>query len=183
MSAAAALLSTVRGTCYPGMKALLQGIDPVKSTTKLGVAVLIAACVFFGLWGVARHRNRRQDIATALRLAGYEADDAGRILLTQSEAGLDLAYDPNRYNPSIGFRSCINGIDTCRTKGRSADACVDATPRCVSATPWKDDPAGDDCCPESCVKEYHELRKTRTEGGALVAMTRGGCYPGTKALR
>ena len=80
----------------------------VKHATKLGLAALIVVgvVVAFGIWKSVSHRNRRQDIANALKLAGSEANDAGVIILTpDAGGGLALAYDPNLYDPSIGHRS------------------------------------------------------------------------------
>lgn len=48
--------------------------------------------------------------------------------------------------------------------------------------PWKNDPAGDDCCPQSCIDEYYELRKKTSEGAAFMAMVSGTCYPGMKEM-
>jgi len=155
----------------------------VKRFAKLGLAVLTGGVLAFALWkGVSHrnHRNRRQDIAEALKLRGYEEDDAGRIILTPDSSGLALAYDPNLYDPTIGFRACMTRIATCLSPSRGADACVKAAPRCVSSTPWKNDPAGDDCCPESCVQEYFEMRKTQPETTALPRLADGTCYPGMR---
>lgn len=88
----------------------------MKHATKPGLAALIVVgvVVAFGIWKGVSHRNRRQDIANALKLAGFEEDDAGVIILTPDAGdGLALAYDPNLYDPTIGHRSCINRINTC----------------------------------------------------------------------
>jgi hypothetical protein len=126
------------------------------------------------------HHPSGQDIADALKRAGYKQDEKGRIILDPN-APISLAYDPNLRDPTTGLRACVNGINSCYGTSKF-ESCIDSAPRCVSATPWKDDPGGDECCPESCVQEYHELRKTRTEGAAFMKVFRGTCYPGLKAL-
>jgi len=154
----------------------------VKRFAKLGLAVLLGGVVAFAVWeGSHRnHRSRRQEIAEALKRRGYEADDAGRIILTPDSSGLALAYDPNLYDPFVAFRACMGRITACLEEHKHGDECVKTAPRCVSLTPWKNDPAGDDCCPESCVQEYFEMRKTKHESLALSLLVRGTCYPGMK---
>lgn len=152
----------------------------MKQRAKLGLAALVGCSIAFAAWKGVSHRNRRQDIANALKLAGYEEDDAGRIILTPDSAGIALAYDPNLYDPTIGFRACMGHLTACLDVTGHMDSCVRDAPRCVSATPWKNDPAGDDCCPESCIQEYLNLRKTASESAAGSLLVRGTCYPGMK---
>lgn len=154
----------------------------MKGATKVGLAALILCVVVIGVWKSVSHRNRRQDVANALKLAGYPEDDAGRIILTPDASGLALAYDPNAYSPALGFRSCINRINVCFEATKQLERCMNETPRCVSSTPWKNDPAGDDCCPQSCIDEYYERRKKTSEGAAFMGMGRGTCYPGMKVV-
>jgi hypothetical protein len=149
---------------------------------KIGLATLAVAAVVGGGWLKSRHHDRRQDLAEALKRAGYEADDAGRVILTPNETGLSLGYDPNLHDPTTGFRACVAQIGSCLLTTKTEDECVRDSSRCVSATPWKDDPAGDDCCPESCIQEYFELRKTRSDMAALQRVVDGTCYPGMKDL-
>ena len=154
----------------------------MKLSAKLSLVVLAIVGVQVGIWWAARHHDRRQDIAEALKRAGYQADDAGRIILTPNETGLSLAYDPNLHDPTTGFRSSMALIDSCLMSTKSIDDCVRDAPRCVSSTPWKNDPAGDYCCPESCFREYFELRKTQSDMAAIQQLGRGTCYPGMKEL-
>ena len=149
---------------------------------KVGLLVLaIAAVVAGALWKSRRH-DRRQDLAEALKRAGSQADDAGRIMLTPNETGLSLGYDPNLHDPTTGHRACIAQINSCLLSNKTVDDCVRDTSRCTSATPWKNDPAGDFCCPNSCVQEYFNLRKTLSDNEAYSRMFRGTCYPGMKDL-
>jgi hypothetical protein len=127
------------------------------------------------------HHPSRQDIADALKHAGYKQDDKGRTILDPN-APISLAFDPNQRDPTTGLRACVNGINSCYEATSKFESCIDSAPRCVSATPWKDDPGGDECCPESCVQEYHELRKTKPQITAFRGMIDGTCYPGMKAL-
>jgi len=99
-----------------------------------------------------------------------------------NSAGLDLAFDPNLYDPTTGLRSCSTRIDVCFEATSKLDACVAGAPRCVSSTPWKNDPGGEDCCPESCLLEYFDKRKTMSDAAALMSVVRGTCYPGMQAL-
>ncbi len=132
--------------------------------------------------GVAFHRSRL-DVAEALKRAGYKPDNAGRIpFKDRSFGGVTLAYDPSLKNPTIGLRNCIRGIDSCQMADKQLDRCVQDAPRCVSATPWNNDPAGEDCCPESCVSEYFNNRKTQKPGAALSNVVDGMCYPGLQAF-
>ena len=154
----------------------------MKKATKLGLAVLVVAGVAVGAWWRSHHHDRQQDIAEALKRAGYKADDAGRILLTPNDTGLSLAYDPNRHDPTTGHRACVAQISSCLESTKTVDDCFRRASRCTSLTPWKNDPGGVFCCPESCIQEYFELRKTQSDGAALQRMVRGTCYPGMKDL-
>jgi len=153
----------------------------------IALSIAGAAVLAVSVWRLGFHRKFHRspaDIADALRRAGYKADSAGRFLLPEhSLGGITLAYDPNLKNPTTGFRACNNRIDSCLvTRAGREDYCVREAPRCVSATPWKDDPAGDDCCPESCVREYFANRRTQTAAVALSNLTESMCYPGLKAF-
>jgi hypothetical protein len=152
----------------------------VKKIAKLGLAALVGSGIAFATWKGFSHRNRRQDIANALKLAGYKEDDVGRIILTPDAAGIALAYDPNLHDPFVGFRACMGRLTACLNMNGHMDSCVKEAPRCVSATPWSNDPAGDDCCPESCIQEYLTLRKTVSEAAAGSLLARSTCYPGMK---
>ena len=154
----------------------------MKLSAKLSLVVLAIVGVQVGIWWAARHHDRRQDIAEALKRAGYPADDAGRIILTPNETGLSLAYDPNLHDPTTGFRACVAQINSCLLTTKTIDDCVRDTSRCTSPTPWKNDPAGDFCCPNSCIQEYFELRKTQSDNEAYSRMFRGTCYPGMKEI-
>ena len=155
----------------------------MKRGAKRWLTALLACVVALGVWKAATyHRNRRQELAFALKLAGFPEDDAGRIILTPDTSGVSLAYDPNRRGPTVGFRGCMGSLVACLDATKHMDPCVRDVKRCVSSTPWKDDPAGDDCCPESCVQEYLELRKKFSEEVAGGELARGTCYPGMKEL-
>jgi hypothetical protein len=84
-------------------------------------------------------------------------------------------------NPSIGYHQCIDRIQLCRRHTQELDQCVASAPRCVSAEPWRGDPAGPDCCPSKCLLQYFGFRKTRSPGDAmsgLVGLNGRECYPG-----
>ena len=153
--------------------------------TKPALVVLTivgTAVVAVSSWKLAFHRNSSH-VADALRRAGYKADSAGRFLFKdRSFGGITPAYDPNLKNPATGFRRCNARIDACMGRTASIDDCVREAPRCVSKTPWKNDPAGDDCCPESCVREYFANRKTQTPEVAITNLVDGMCYPGLLAF-
>jgi hypothetical protein len=64
---------------------------------------------------------------------------------------------------------------------KQVDGCVAAATRCVTQTPWLDDPGGFDCCPTECLLNYFESRQSTTEGAAMHVMMSSFCYPGLKA--
>ena len=151
--------------------------------TTWGVGLLLATAATLAFLKCSHPRDQRQELAQRLQQAGYKTDDAGRIIF-ENETGLSLAYDPNLRDPTIGFRECMGNISACieataKSPGK-LDRCVRESSRCVSAKPWKGDPAGDDCCPESCVHEYFEMRKTQSEGWSWAQLLEGTCYPGMK---
>lgn len=154
----------------------------MKHVAKVGLAALTIGVVVLGVCKGVSRRNRRQDIANALKLAGYEQDDAGGIMLTPGASGIALAYDPNLYDPTIGHRSCINRINTCFEATKQVERCMKEAPRFVSSTPWNNDPAGDDCCPQSCIDEYYERRKTMSAIAAFMEMGHGTYYPGMQEM-
>ena len=157
----------------------------MKRAFRIGLGLLAVAMLVLVLWKRTHARDRRHELAEILKQAGYKADDAGRIIF-ENETGLSLAYDPNLRDPTIGFRECMGNISACIEATAKAtgklDRCVRETPRCVSAKPWKGDPAGDDCCPESCVREYFDMRKSQSEDGAWTGLLKGSCYTGMKEL-
>ena len=127
-------------------------------------------------WTPPRLRSSRE-IADIMIDAGLHADDAGVIQLPMpSLGGVVLAYDPNRRTPANGMRLCVDSITTCMVMKQSTDACVAATARCSSSTPWLGDPAGDDCCPEACLLAYFNARANSSSASALQSMLVSGCY-------
>lgn len=133
-------------------------------------------------WKPAVHRTRA-DIVASLLAAGLTPDEEGRFLFKgMTSVGLHLAFDPNLYDPTTGLRSCVTRINVCADATSHLDSCVAGAPRCVSSTPWKDDPGGEDCCPEACLLEYFDSRTNKSASAALMKMIRGVCYPGMAAL-
>jgi len=152
------------------------------SKRKLTLLLVLCGGVALAIIEQRVHHSGR-NVADTLKQAGYTQDDAGRFILDGSNgAGISLAYDPNLHDPTTGFRSCVARINACFERTSHLEPCIDQAPRCVSQTPWKNDPAGDDCCPESCVDEFHQLRKTKIEVAAFMDMVSGTCYPGMKAI-
>ena len=96
----------------------------------------------------------------------------------RSLGGVDLAYDPNLYYPTTGLRSCVGRVNACFIATGKLDECVAGAPRCVTATPWKNDPGGEDCCPDSCLLQYFSDRKTNTAATSFATVVQGTCYPG-----
>lgn len=124
-------------------------------------------------------RRTPADVAQLFRQAGFESDDQGRILFTDfAMGGVTLIFDPRVQNPATGFRGCMERIQACYVTRATLDACVAATPRCVSSTPWLDDPGGFDCCPNECLLEYFEQRANQSEGDAYINLSTSLCYPG-----
>jgi len=137
-------------------------------------------------WKPPVHRTRA-DIVASLLASGLTPDEKGRFVFEGiTDVGLDLAFDPNLYDPMTGMRSCGMRINACFEKSAQSasklDSCVAASPRCVSSTPWKNDPGGEDCCPEACLLEYFDKRSTMSAAAALSSMVRGTCYPGMNAV-
>lgn len=127
-------------------------------------------------------RRTPVELAQALRDLGFEADDQGRIVFSDfAMAGVSLAFDPHLQTPLTGFRNCMDRITACRVQRGTLDECVAAAPRCVSDTPWADDPAGFDCCPVECLSEYFELREQEAPGRAMISLAESMCYPGMRA--
>jgi hypothetical protein len=133
------------------------------------------------VWRPRIHRSQT-DLINALKHAGLMPDDAGRFVFSgQSPGGVALAYDPNLHDAISGWRSSVARMSACITATKSIDECVNSAPRCKSPTPWKGDPSGDDCWPESCQRQYLESRKTQTAAVSLSNLANGKCYPGIDA--
>jgi len=137
-------------------------------------------------WKPPVHRTRA-DIVASLLANGFTPDEKGRFIFEGiTDVGLDLAFDPNLYDPMTGLRSCATRINACFERGSQngskLDSCIAASPRCVSSTPWKNDPCGEDFCPESCLLEYFDKRATMSAAAALSSMVEGTCYPGMQAV-
>jgi hypothetical protein len=143
-----------------------------------------AAASAFGVQPSAWEPDARRtptEVANLLKDAGFEEDDAGRILLDDfSLGGVTMAFDPNLKTPLEGFRHCMHRIQACRATTGALDACVAAMPRCTSSSPWLDDAAGFDCCPQACLLEYFEDRSVHPPGEAAVRLAQSTCYPGLR---
>jgi len=147
----------------------------------LAFAAIGATGITVSVWKPLIHRNS-SDVGSVLKGVGYKPDASGRFQFeNQSLGGLTLAYDPNLKNPTTGFRACIGRTTACQIATKNLDDCMSGAPKCVSATPWKNDPNGEDCCPESCIREYFSNRKTQTPGVALSNVVDGMCYPGLQS--
>ena len=154
-------------------------------TAKTVVEVLALAVggivVSAPVWRPRIHRSGA-DVVNALKHAGLEPDDAGRVALPgQSLGGVVLAYDPNLHDAISGWRSSMARMKACLGTTMSIDECVNSAPRCKSLTPWKGDPSGDDCSPESCQRQYLEFRKTQTPAASYSRLAESKCYPGVDA--
>lgn len=150
-------------------KRLFLALGAAAATSVLGASV----------WG---HRSA-SDVSEMLKHAGYKPDGSGRFEFPdRSLGGITPAYDPNLKDPTTGFRSCFNRINVCLLHSSSLDDCVSSAPKCVSATPWKNDPGGDDCCPDSGIGYYFDDRKTETADVALMKVMRSMCYPGLESF-
>jgi hypothetical protein len=127
-------------------------------------------------------RRTPQQVADALVDAGYQEDDAGRVLFdNMAMGGLTPAFDPNLRTPQTGFRGCLDRLRACNAATGQLDACVAAAPRCASAQPWLDDPDAFDCCPSSCLIEYMNDRDSMSPSRAFLSVTDGMCYPGLQS--
>lgn len=114
--------------------------------------------------------------------AGIERDEAGIFHVpSPAFAGVKLGFDPAVKTPMLGLRRCVDAVVVTMSASatKSIDSAVAAATRCVGTSPWFGDPAGDDCCPEACLKTYFEARKTMSERAALELFLTSGCYPGT----
>lgn len=122
-----------------------------------------------------------QEVAAWLVSQGYPLDEEGRVrLVTKAIGVVEPVFDPNKKTPITQFGRCIDRIDACRFATDKLDECVAATPRCVTDTPWLDDPGGFDCCPSACLTHYFDLRTTESGPEAMVDLAEGDCYPQLK---
>ncbi len=79
-------------------------------------------------------QRTRADIVASLVASGLTPDEKGRFVFEgMTSVGLDLAFDPNLYDPTTGLRSCATRINVCFERTSQLDACVAGAPRCVSS--------------------------------------------------
>jgi len=130
-------------------------------------------------WTPEVHRTPNE-VAALIQQAGVTIDDAGRAVFDElSASGLTPVFDPSLKNPVVGFNYCLTRIQGCsQATNGDLDGCIAVAPRCVSSSPWQDDPAGFDCCPESCLLEYLTDRKTSDAPTSMLEMSDSACYPG-----
>jgi hypothetical protein len=118
------------------------------------------------------------EMADELADAGYPRVDGGGVAIpTISFGGIVGVVDPSHRTPAMSYRACVNYLAVCMQATKKVDGCVASAPRCVTSTPWLGDPAGDDCCPESCLAEYFVDRQTMGPSEALGRWRTSGCYP------
>lgn len=103
----------------------------------------------------------------------------GNLLAQIGEARLEL--DPTVRDPLTGLGTCSDLLTYCFEPGvKSLDDCAREVPRCTTKEPWNES----DCCPDSCVDDYLDARKTAEPLAAFDAALyqNGSCYPGVKGL-
>jgi hypothetical protein len=116
--------------------------------------------------------------ADELADAGFPRLDGGAVAIpTLSFGGMVPVIDPSQKTPAMSYRACMNFVTVCWMATKNVDGCVAAAPRCLTSTPWLGDPAGEDCCPESCLAEYFVDRSSMEPVKALKRWRTSGCYP------
>jgi hypothetical protein len=124
-------------------------------------------------------RRSNEEIASLLAQAGYERDEQGRVLLSEFDlGGLVKVFDPNLRTPLTALQGCIQRLTACAAISGNVDGCIAAAPRCVTTTPWQNDPGGPDCCPEACLVEYLSGRATQSAQASLNGLLESDCFPG-----
>jgi hypothetical protein len=126
-------------------------------------------------------RLTNQEIAAMMTDAGIPQDDAGVFYLASDDpnAAMVRSFDPARSTPVTSMRNCMQYIEACAlVNSGNFDGCVAQAPRCASATPWAGDPAGIECCPQSCLVVYMQTRETQPAGVAFSTMARSTCVLG-----
>lgn len=121
-----------------------------------------------------------EEVVAAMVDAGVPRTDSGVFLLPSiGLAGAQPAFDPGKQTPIQGFRRCVDYVTVAMSASTSTsiDSVIASVPRCISRTPWLGDPAGDDCCPEACLRAYFDARNTMTPTEALTRFFDSGCYP------
>ncbi len=153
--------STLTGTCGPDVASQLatqQGISPATVHPP--------------------PRLTNAEIAGMLDDAGVAHDDSGVYYLGSLDpnAAVGGAFDPSLVTPALSMRNCMQYIETCAfLNGGDIDGCVAQAPRCATSTPWTGDPAGVDCCPQSCLVQYLTTRASNSPGSALVSLAQSAC--------
>jgi hypothetical protein len=88
--------------------------------------------------------------------------------------------DAKSATPADGAAACGDQVASCMKQTGKIDACVKSVTRCQSATPWRGDPSGVDCCPVACVESYFAHRREACAPELLETWLRD-CYPGQPA--
>lgn len=99
-----------------------------------------------------------------------------------------VAFDPKGGSPVWGLSLCRQSILTCmraliydagiRDARELEQRCVAQVPRCVTSTPWLDDPAGPGCCPQACIDAHQKDGRTILERKPSEGFFDDSCYPG-----
>lgn len=158
----------------------------IESSTKLTVRTVRESCALASRASVKPAEltlplpPSPTEIANRLRDAGFPANKDGVIVTGPGVGGLAPGYDPKQAEtPVAGAAACVGQVTACIAVTRSgADACVLATRRCKTRTPWLGDPAGRDCCPDTCVDAYFHAREVTCDSQATKVFLHSSCYPG-----
>jgi hypothetical protein len=130
---------------------------------------------------VAPRLRTQEEIADILVSQGLYRDEQGRVRFPNlTFSGIEWAFDPSLTSPLEALTSCLMRIELCAMSTTfSVDECVAATPRCITETPWLNDPGGNDCCPLACLQDYFDRREAGDgEAVALNHFRTSDCFPG-----
>jgi hypothetical protein len=157
-----------------GWRALVDTTAALSAATPKSSPALLP-----GPWQEVPPLRSSHEIVQLLQDAGVPRNDAGVFLLSSTGGLIELGFDPHVHTPEQGFADCLNRLNACFALNRQVDKCVETAPRCRGNKPWLGDPAGIDCCPQSCASEYFTARTHgKTEAIALDEMAISHCYPG-----
>jgi hypothetical protein len=156
--------NTVTGQCFPDQASQLagqQGITPAATAPP--------------------PRLTNQEIAAMMADAGFPEDDAGVFYFVSSDRNAPIvkSFDPSISTPLTLFRNCMEYIETCAlVNSGNFDGCVAKASRCATSTPWVSDPAGIECCPESCLVLYLQTREAQAAAVSLETVAQSTCVFG-----
>ena len=122
----------------------------------------------------------RQAAADASSGKRWHYDDAGGVVGLRPDNSIVRLGPPPERSPERLFEHCIQLLSQCgiAEDTNAANTCFARIRRCATKTPWLDDPAGVDCCPQKCmtVADGEKAKPDYAPSSVMLLVSESRCF-------